>query len=201
MSPGTTTINGNYAQNSPGRLQIELASNSSFDKLVVTGNLAISGALLDVLFLPGYVPAAGHSFDILDWGSIQLIGGGWTLSLPAIGGGLMWNQSQLYTAGVLSIVAPVLAGDYNHNGVVDAADYVVWRDNTGTNNPLPNDPIGGTIGSAQYDQWRAHFGQAVGGGSAAAQAVPEPTCVGLTVAAFIVGALVLRSHRQNQRRL
>ena len=52
-----------------------------------------------------------------------------------------------------------LTGDYNNNGVVDAADYVVWRNNQGTSNALPNDPIGGMIGAAQYNQWRAHFGQ------------------------------------------
>jgi hypothetical protein len=30
-----------------------------------------------------------------------------------------------------------LTGDYNHNGVVDAADYVVWRNNQGTSLRLP----------------------------------------------------------------
>ena len=41
--------------------------------------------------------------------------------------------------------APVLAGDYNKNGTVDAADYVVWRKNDGP--------------SQGYDTWRAHFGE------------------------------------------
>lgn len=50
-------------------------------------------------------------------------------------------------------------GDFNGNGIVDAADYTVWRDNYGTTNQLPHDPIGGTIGSQQYDVWKAHFGQ------------------------------------------
>jgi hypothetical protein len=67
-------------------------------------------------------------------------------------------------------------GDYNRNGVVDAADYVVWRANQGTNNVLANDPIGGTIGAAQFSQWRAHFGQTAGSGAGALAnaAVPEP---------------------------
>jgi hypothetical protein len=50
-------------------------------------------------------------------------------------------------------------GDYNGNNTVDAADYVVWRKNEGTMNPLPKDPIGGEIGQGQYDNWRANFGQ------------------------------------------
>ena len=72
---------------------------------------------------------------------------------------------------------PTIPGDYNHDGTVDAADYVVWRDNEGTNNPLPNDPIGGTIGPAQFDQWRASFGQTAGNGAGADvnAPVPEPT--------------------------
>ena len=40
---------------------------------------------------------------------------------------LVWNTVQLYTTGVLGLAAAGVPGDYNHNGTVDAADYVVWR--------------------------------------------------------------------------
>ena len=76
----------------------------------------------------------------------------------------------------------LLAGDYNDNGAVDAADYVAWRDNLGGSVVLPNDPIGGVIGPAQYDQWKANFGTGGGGGALAGAAVPEPTCALLFVA-------------------
>ena len=36
--------------------------------------------------------------------------------------------------------AVTLAGDFNHNGVVDAADYVVWRKNDGTPATTPGVP-------------------------------------------------------------
>jgi hypothetical protein len=65
----------------------------------------------------------GHS---VDWGS--LAGTFATLQLPALSASLSWNTSQLYTAGILSVG---LAGDYSNNGVVDAADYVVWRKGLG----------------------------------------------------------------------
>jgi hypothetical protein len=55
-------------------------------------------------------------------------------------------------------------GDYNDDGKVDGADYVTFRDNEGTTNVLPNDPTGGTIGTAQYDTWRANFGGPSGDG-------------------------------------
>jgi hypothetical protein len=69
-------------------------------------------------------------------------------------------------------------GDYNNDGVVNAADYVVWRNNEGTNNALLNDQIGGTIGLAHYNQWRSNFGNGLSGvGSTSQSVVPEPTAL------------------------
>jgi hypothetical protein len=62
-------------------------------------------------------------------------------------------------------------GDYNNDGVVDAADYVVWRKND----------INGQQG---YDDWRANFGSPDGLGSSAA-AVPEPASVAIALIAMI----------------
>src|SRR5262245_36615705 len=69
-----------------------------------------------------------------------------------------------------------LPGDYNRNDVVDAADYIAWRERVGSTNALPNDPIGGIIGASQYTQWRSNFGKTAGSGSRAIAnaAVPEP---------------------------
>ncbi len=99
----------------------------------------------------------------------------------------------------LSIVPPPVAGDYNNNGIVDQADYLLWRNNQGTTNVLANDSIGGRIGGAQYDQWRSHFGQTGGissGASLESAAVPEPTTLSLLILAG-VGAWT----RQRQRAL
>ncbi len=67
-----------------------------------------------------------------------------------------------------------LYGDYNENGVVDTADYVVWRKGLGT-----------TYTQSDYDAWRAQFGQTAGSGAAGyplgasaaspSPNVPEPT--------------------------
>ena len=71
------------------------------------------------------MPHGSQSFDILDWGG-SLSGVFESIQLPTLGGTLVWDTSQLYTTGVLSVVGPAnLAGDYNQNGTVDAADYVV----------------------------------------------------------------------------
>jgi hypothetical protein len=177
-SPGTTTVAGNYTQSS-GTLQMELASLASFDELVVNGNLMLGG-VLQISLLGGYSPTAGASFDILDWSGSR--NGTFTsLVLPNLSGSLAWNTSQLYTTGVLSVVA-ALAGDYNGDGVVDAADYVVWRKTDGT-------PTG-------YNAWRANFGETAGGGgtginSSSHRNVPEPaSAASLLVAMLVVLAIV-----------
>lgn len=66
---------------------------------------------------------------------------------------------------------PANPGDYNDDGIVNAADYVVWRNAVGTSAVLANDAIGGTIGQNHYDQWRSNFGKSGGVGTVA---VPEP---------------------------
>ncbi|WP_272192190.1 hypothetical protein, partial [Acinetobacter baumannii] len=151
---------------------------TQYDQLHVTGALAVNGALdvrLVDLGAGVFSPQAGDSFDLLDWGTLS--GTFSTIQLPTLGGNLAWNTSQLYLTGVLSVVAPGVLGDYNDNGVVDGSDYVVWRNQLGTTNPLPNDPTGGTIGTAQYNTWRSHFGQTAGSGASVvgstSGAIPE----------------------------
>jgi hypothetical protein len=87
-----------------------------------------------------------------------------------------------------------IAGDYNNNGFVDAADYVVWRNNVGTTNVLPNDPTGGTIGATQYSTWRSNFGKTPGSGSAFGQSstVPEPGTLVLGLLALCGAGAVFR---------
>ncbi len=73
---------------------------------------------------------------------------------------------------VTSLTPPGVAGDYNGNGVVDMADYVLWRNG----GPLQNEVNSiGTVDSTDYDAWRARFGNTSGSGSGlGSAAVPEP---------------------------
>jgi hypothetical protein len=65
---------------------------------------------------------------------------------------------------------PAVPGDYNGNGKVDAADYVVWRNG----GPLLNEvDTPGTINAQDYTEWRSRFGNPGSGGGLGA-AVPEP---------------------------
>jgi hypothetical protein len=95
----------------------------------------------------------------------------------------MFDNGQIYELRPVS----QLPGDYNDDGAVDAADYVVWRENSGTTNSLPNDAIGGMIGPAHYDQWRANFGDSAGeAGTLAQHQIPEPTTVALLFVLLVV---------------
>ncbi len=54
---------------------------------------------------------------------------------------------------------PGQAGDYNNDGIANAADYTTWRNNLGAPaGTLPNDTDGGVIGQSQYNTWKANFG-------------------------------------------
>jgi thermolabile hemolysin len=71
-----------------------------------------------------------------------------------------------------------LPGDYNHDGIVNAADYTIWRDAFGeTGLGLIADGDGnGKVDRADFNVWQSHFGQTAGGGSgtSANAIVPEP---------------------------
>ncbi|MFO0788597.1 MAG: lamin tail domain-containing protein [Pirellulales bacterium] len=88
---------------------------------------------------------------------------------------------------------PGVAGDYNKNGAVDAADYVIWRNTLNSTTDLTADGSGdGIINLRDQAYWRARFGnsRALGAGLSTGQ-VPEPTssalvfgCLYLAVAAW-----------------
>ena len=82
-----------------------------------------------------------------------------------------------FTQAFSEIELAVLPGDYNHNGIVDAGDYVVWRDTLGqTGIGLAADGnANGQIDTADYDVWCAHFSHTAASGTLTGRAVSEPT--------------------------
>jgi hypothetical protein len=95
------------------------------------------------------------------------------------------------------IVAELPPGDFNQDGTVDAADYVVWRKGLGT-----------TYTQDDYDTWRANFGTSLSAGSGSAgytlsasaeslpAAVPEPSTLMIAcIAAIGVSAAARRMTR------
>jgi hypothetical protein len=100
-----------------------------------------------------------------DWEGSDLENASWTFSEP------------------FRFTTLAASGDFNLDGTVDAADYVVWRNGLGT-----------IYNQTDYTTWRAHFGQTAGSRSAGyghrgsgpgasteslSAAVPEPASVAL----------------------
>jgi T5SS/PEP-CTERM-associated repeat protein len=102
-SAGSLTVVGAFAQGPTGLLVMEIGGTTpvtGYDKLTAA---AINfGGVLDVNLLGGFVPAAGNTFDLLDFSVAQ--GQFDQILLDPLPIGLSWNTSLLYTAGVISVV-------------------------------------------------------------------------------------------------
>jgi hypothetical protein len=111
--------------------------------------------------------------------------------------------NSFYLDNIRAIGTPArLAGDYNGNGTVDAADYVLWRatlgeqvtPGTAADGTGPMGQPDGVVNALDYEFWRTRFGNA---GPAAIDglevlAVPEPTCSLLLVGLIVPVSLSFR---------
>lgn len=192
---GVPVVNGALTKNGAGTLALTTTNTYQGNTSVLAGKLSISSAFLandaDVLLSTGGVldldfVGGPDVIDSLFIDGISQATGTW----GATGSGAQFTSDLLAGTGLLQVttfVPPPLSGDYNEDGVVDAADYVVWRDNLGSETALPNDDTVG-VGPDDYDRWKAHFGETnLGGtGSAASSGVPEPHSVCLFAIAYTV---------------
>jgi autotransporter-associated beta strand protein len=112
--------------------------------------------------------------------------------------GLGLNPNDFFSGtGIVTVVPLGVPGDYNGNGAVDAADYVMWRKGGPLLNEVDNP---GTVNAQDYTEWRARFGN-TGAGSgagsdlnASVSAVPEPASIVLVLLGVV--ALINRRSRR-----
>ena len=149
----------------------------------------------------GWEEAGGSSAGVL--GESYLTGNSAVVHTANIGLGAAFNlggaHDLQFKYGAILTPGQPATGDYNNNGIVDTADYVLWRNG----GPLANDATPG-VQPGDYTVWRANFGNTSGPSgpstlisgtvlyvtSAAAAAVPEPSTVllvgmGLALAAGV----------------
>ena len=208
-SAGVVTIAGSYTQQAGAILAIEIGGTvpgSGHDRVNVTASATLGGEL-QLAMLNGFAPAVSDSFTIFDAtggvsGVFSNIADGQRLTTMDGNGSFLvhYGPSSVLSHNqiVLTDFVPVaLPGDYNHNGIVDTADYTIWRDSLGrTGVGLAADGNGNNkIEAGDYNVWKTHFGQiSLGNGSAESSniAIPEPAPSGM----LLVGMLAIISRRR-----
>ena len=143
----------------------------------IDASVEIGISYADAPEIPGQQTAQPAPFTSLRIGApsgIQSTNGDGTVNFPSV-------FDNIYLA--LEDVATVLVGDYNGNGVVDAADYTVWRDTLGDSVTPGTGADGdgdGNIDPDDYNLWVTNFGNSSPSNSAS---VPEPGTLALLLAA------------------
>ena len=93
-------------------------------------------------------------------------------------------------ATMITELVRTVAGDFNLDGTVDAADYVVWRNSHGATGALYTQgdaDLDGDVDGNDLTTWRNKFGfvraplTAGSGSLASLQAVPEPASLVLSI--------------------
>lgn len=186
-APGSAFIRGNFSQPSTGTFAVNLAGltqTTEYDVLEISETARLGGTL-EVSLIDGFLPLIGNTFQILTAMSV----------VNTFADVHTFDEGNLFDFDVTVIYSPTdvviqiddvyLAGDYNRNGEVDAADYVTWRmmlGKIGTNLPADGNDDG-MIDEEDYDVWIDHFGNTApgAGASATSPAVPEPASLRLAL--------------------
>ena len=156
-------------------LVFEIFDTSGTSLIDVAGVADLDGAVIDLDLMGGFTPSVGTVFDLLTASAFGATGTGTTQNVgTGEGFTLAAEDAGSFNLGIVAggngeilqatfLAAPGLEGDYNMDGSVDAADYVVWRKTDGS--------------QEGYDTWRENFGATATPGSGlggTAQGVPEP---------------------------
>ena len=200
-SPAAVSVESDVVLPASAALSIELGGTelgTEYDSLQFGGTAMLDGTLAVSLF-DDFIPGFGATFEILT-AAAGIAGAFADSMLPELAADLEWEVTYGLNSVLLAVVLP---GDFNGDGVVDAGDYVVWRTNDGTNNALPNDNgLGVPIGPAHYDLWRSNFGNTASGGGSATDTggrlttVPEPASI-LFVAIAALSFVLARPGKRN----
>jgi hypothetical protein len=196
LDPAATRFSsGNTVQlfGTDGKERFGLYTNNGFlsDNWVVTGDVS-TGIPAATLFHMDFTLATADTYNL----TLSPIGGGaplFTRSGAALTGTAGTGISSLrisdYGTGSslngvseaffdnLMVTTPGLNADYNRNGVVDAADYVIWRKTLGQIGAglAADADANDRVDQDDYNIWRGNFGASSASAAGTAGAtVPEP---------------------------
>ena len=187
---------GNYLQTITGVLNIDLVEflgQPIVDQVNMLGTANLGGSL--VVSLPEFdgetlAPEQGDEFTFLT-ADLGVSGKFDNLQLPTLSSGLSWHIQYNNNDVTLEVIDTII-GDYNSDGIVNAADYSVWLHNLGVSIVLPGDTTPGTVNHSDYVVWKNNFGNTSLRVSSfgAASGVPEPCTMNL----IFLGLLIVAGH-------
>jgi hypothetical protein len=169
FSQSTTAISGSFFNPNATNLSFTFSGNGD--------TVAFPGATLPKDGIHSLTDANAHDLPT---------------ATTAISSGVNSPTNLLGNSGSVNLAPPT--GDYNGDHLVNAADYVIWRDTLGQSVTAGHGADGngdGTINTADYDFWRSKFGNAAGSGSGLGSAIsaPEPAAASLVISAVLISRL------------
>jgi len=154
---GVATMNGDLMQVLVGRF-----SNTNTPAQVLLDHLTVPRVHVFAELIPNSGTAASSGPQVRINADIDVVNNQLLLTLLDLGA-----NYDAYFITITPDSPTVLGGDFNSNGVVDAADYVVWRNTSGS--------------ATSYSVWRTNFGRSLVAG------VPEASTLQLFLA-YLLGA-------------
>lgn len=167
-------------------------AGAQYDRIAIVGSAALAGTL-DVQLVGDFIPTAGQSFALLEYGAHS---GQFNVNLPPLPGSLAWSVNYGPESLVLSVNSTTPPGDLNGDSLVNRADLAILVGNfgiasaaTAAQGDLNGD---GRVSLADAIVLRSQMGVP---GSPAATAVPEPAAWVSALAAATALCVVRRRCR------
>ncbi len=181
-----------------GKLLMELGGlvgGSEYDQLDVAGAFGLGGTL-QVKLIDSFTPEIGDSFDILDWDSIVGVEFDAVL-LPTLDGRKTWDESRLYTTGIIEVIA-MLHGDTDVDWDVDDDDLDLFETAFGAAGDWRTDfNEDGRVDLADFVLMREKFGAVPGPTSDMSHSAPTPEP--FTVSILALGGFAILRRRRSAR--
>lgn len=196
LAPRASAVLGDYTQTPSGEIEFSVSAAGESSYLAVSGEALLEGEL-HVVLDDGDVPDGEAELTVLTSQSLsgQFANAASGDTLAHVSGDEVLSYRVFYgdesphetNAVVLADFAIGLPGDFNGDGLVDAADYAVFRDGFAA----------GAYNEYDYRAWRDFYGATTQSLGAALQgsAVPEPAS-GWVLLVGLSGALRRRSQRR-----
>ena len=183
----------------PGTLKITVTGSDSglqFNPYQIAGNAYLTGLLNVTITNPGMLPPLSSVPILSVSGSIF----GTLGVVPDPTSSLLGLDFITFAQGsnlMLQAFTPIagMGADFNGDGVIDAIDYAIWRQNYGSAGPAGDANGDGVVDAADYTIWRNTLTPpppGAGSGGLAGGTVPEPTSLVMLVAGSLLALAAQR---------